>query len=934
MKIGLVRSNRVLAGAFGLLLTLVLAVGLGIPALADAPPTPPPTIQFYGTVTLDGNPAPLNTVISAQVGAVEKASCLVSNPKGVGYYGYGTHTLTWVGTPGEVIVVDFYVNGFWGGNYTLNTQAFNLPVEVDLAAISSGVQQYVLTINHTTGGNVTVPGEGNFTRVAGTVVNLEATPQDGYCFVNWTGSTGTMGNASAASTPITMSGNYTIQANFVAKYVLNVSSGTGGNVTTPSEATTSYCPGEVASLVATPDPGYAFVNWTGNTGTMGNASAASTNITMNGNYTITANFVFVGTHWLMVNTTAGGTVTQPGVGNTTQTAGAVVNLVAVEDTGCFVNWTGNVTTIGNASAASTTITMNGDYTVTANFVAKYTLTMTSTSGGTVTTPGVGSFPYCPGAVVPLVATQDADHCFSSWTGGPVGNASAASTTITMNGNYTIQANFVAKYVLNVSSGTGGTVTTPSVATTSYCPGGVVNLVATASTGYNFVNWTGGPVGNASAASTTITMNGSYTITANFVNVGTHWLMVNTTTGGTVTQPGVGNTTQTAGAVVNLVATPDATHCFVNWTGSTGTIANASAASTTITMNGDYTVTANFVAKYTLTVTSGTGGTVTTPGLGSFSYCPGIMVNLVATVNSGYAFVNWTGNGTAASPTAASTTITMNGSYAIQANFQSTGGGGGGGGGGGATPTPTPTPTHTPTPTPTPVLTPPPIPTPTPIDISGSISGNGTVTQTIVYSVLDGQAVLTVGTGTTALTATGGPVQSLSVTEECVNIPQAGGCIVGCAYDYTPNGATFSPAVTLTLKYDPGMVPSSVNASKLVMAYYNTATSKWVVVAGSVVDTVNHTVTAQVSEFTMFAVYSCAPGATPTPTVTVGPTPTPTPTPTPAAGGKKTNIGVIIGPIIAVIIIALVAYWFWMRRKKPPAPPAPTEGPKTEGPKKT
>jgi hypothetical protein len=552
-----------------------------------------------------------------------------------------------------------------------------------------------------------------------------------------------------------------------------VSSGAGGTVTTPGIGAFSYCPGVVASLVATPDLGYAFGTWTG--GPVGNATAASTTITMNGNYTIQANFNFVGTHWLVVNTTTGGTVTQPGVGNTTQTAGAQVPLVAAPDaTHCFGSWTGDVGTIVSPTAANTTITMNGDYTITANFVAKYTLTISSTSGGTVTTPGVGSFTYCPGIVVSLVASPTSG-CFVNWTGGPVGSASAASTTITMNGNYTIQA--------------------------------------------------------------------------------------------------------------------------------------------------------NFVAKYTLTVTSGTGGTVTTPGLGSFSYCPGIVVSLVATANSGYAFVNWTGNGTAASPTAASTTITMNGSYAIQANFQSTGGGGGGGGGGGATPTPTPTPTG-PTPTPTPVVTPPPIPTPTPINISGNVTGNGTVTQTIVYSVLDGQAVLTIGTGTTALTATGGPLQSVAVVEVCLNIPQPQ-CVVGCAYDYTPNGATFSPAVTLTLKYDPGMVPSGVDASKLAIAYYNTATSKWVVVAGSVVDTVNHTVTAQVSHFTLFAVYGCAPSATPTPTVTVGPTPTPkpTPTPTPVVGGKKTNIGVIIGPIIAVIIIALVAYWFWSRRRKPPAPPAAAEGPK-------
>jgi len=42
-----------------------------------------------------------------------------------------------------------------------------------------------------------------------------------------------------------------------------------------------------------------------------------------------------------------------------------------------------------------------------------------------------------------------------------------------------------------------------------------------------------------------------------------------------------------------VATPDADYRFVDWTGDVGTVANVNAATTTITMNGDYTITANF-----------------------------------------------------------------------------------------------------------------------------------------------------------------------------------------------------------------------------------------------------------------------------------------------------------------------------------------------------
>ena len=153
--------------------------------------------------------------------------------------------------------------------------------------------------------------------------------------------------------------------------------------------------------------------------------------------------------------------------------------------------------------------------------------------------------------------------------------------------------------------------------------------------------------------------------------------------------------------------------------------------------------------------------------------------------------------------------------------------------------------------------PPPVPTPTPINISSSISGNGTVTQNITYSVLDGQAVLNIALGTKALTGTGGALQTLSVSEVCFSIPPAaaGAKIIGCAYDYTPNGATFSPAATLTLKYDPGL-PSlvGVDQSKLMLAYYDTTASRWVGIP-SAADTVQHTVTAQVGHLSLFAVYS-------------------------------------------------------------------------------
>lgn len=75
-----------------------------------------------------------------------------------------------------------------------------------------------------------------------------------------------------------------------------------------------------------------------------------------------------GSHTLTIDSTAGGSVTTPGVGTFTYDAGTVVTLVATPDVGYqFVRWTGNVSRVSHVYTATTNITMNGDYFITANF---------------------------------------------------------------------------------------------------------------------------------------------------------------------------------------------------------------------------------------------------------------------------------------------------------------------------------------------------------------------------------------------------------------------------------------------------------------------------------------------------------------------------------------------------------------------------------------
>lgn len=71
---------------------------------------------------------------------------------------------------------------------------------------------------------------------------------------------------------------------------LTIGSTEGGSVNTPGEGTFTYSEGAVVDLVAEADEGYVFVNWTGDVSVINDVNSAATNITMNGDHHITANF--------------------------------------------------------------------------------------------------------------------------------------------------------------------------------------------------------------------------------------------------------------------------------------------------------------------------------------------------------------------------------------------------------------------------------------------------------------------------------------------------------------------------------------------------------------------------------------------------------------------------------------------------------------------
>ena len=153
----------------------------------------------------------------------------------------------------------------------------------------------------------------------------------------------------------------------VPEYNLTISSTEGGEITSPGDGTFDYDEGTLVPLVAFPHTGYRFVNWTGDVDTVDDVNAAATAITMNDDYSITAEFALEQCD-LTISSTEGGSVTSPGEGTFTYDYGTAIGLVATPDNGYqFVSWTGDVGTIVDVNVASTTITMNSDYSIGANF---------------------------------------------------------------------------------------------------------------------------------------------------------------------------------------------------------------------------------------------------------------------------------------------------------------------------------------------------------------------------------------------------------------------------------------------------------------------------------------------------------------------------------------------------------------------------------------
>ena len=223
---------------------------------------------------------------------------------------------------------------------------------------------------------------------------------------------------------------------------------------------------------------------------------------------------------------------------------------------------------------------------------QYELAISSTTGGSVSTPGEGVFQYYAGAVVELLAEAVTGYGIVNWTANTTltfADANAAETTFTMpSRNVAVIAHFGVLYELDMAADPVGVGSGIDVAAEgAYVAGATVSIREEPATGYGFVNWTADAPAtfqDDTAEETTFTMpDQAVTIIAHF-GVAYQLAMAVDPVGGGDAIDVAAEGAYAAGATVRIRAVPNPGYAFGNWTADAPvTFGSVTAAETTFIM---------------------------------------------------------------------------------------------------------------------------------------------------------------------------------------------------------------------------------------------------------------------------------------------------------------------------------------------------------------
>ena len=311
-------------------------------------------------------------------------------------------------------------------------------------------------------------------------------------------------------------------------------------------------------------------------------------------------------------------------GDTSQTLPCIesdgTEVTAVPDGGyAFSIWSDGVLT-----AARTDVNVTGDVNVTALFAAAGTpsqsITTSVVNGGTITTPGIGTYWYDAGTEVNIVALADDANRFVNWTGtaadaSKVADVNVVATTVTVDANYTVIANFtIANYTLTYTAGANGSVTGTLSQTVDYGEDG--NAVSAVNdVNYHFVSWSDGSTANPRQD---VNVTADVNVVANFATTLSRSLRIWAVGNGYISIPGAGTFWYDNNTDANIAAVANPGYAFMGWfSDGQSKIVDANLATTKIRMDANYSVAAYFNVANGITMTPSLARFPLTP-LGSFS----------------------------------------------------------------------------------------------------------------------------------------------------------------------------------------------------------------------------------------------------------------------------------------------------------------------------
>ncbi len=339
--------------------------------------------------------------------------------------------------------------------------------------------------------------------------------------------------------------------------------------------------------------------------------------------------------------------------NTPSSTGTPTILAASTNAGTGLNESISYTPAADTDALLVVkrVSGSGTFVLTTQAPLMWTLTVTTSADGMVTTPGIGDFNYTDGNVAALIASANANYHFVNWTGsavtaGKVADPNSPATTVTMNGNYTVQANFaIDQKSLTTSTTTGGTITTPGIGTYSYDYGANASIIASATTAYHFVDWTGsavtaGKVADANSAGTTVTMDANYTVQANF---GIIQFIIHASAGTNGSISPNGDITKDYGSSQQFAALPNTGYEVNEWTVDGNSVQSGGTTYTLSDITATHTVHVTFkILTYTVTASAGDNGSISPNGDITKDY--GSSQQFTALPNTGYEVNEWTVDG--------------------------------------------------------------------------------------------------------------------------------------------------------------------------------------------------------------------------------------------------------------------------------------------------